>query len=123
MALSPLGWPFAWLVVAGGLVWAGGRSSDPQARLGRALALSALCMSASYGLVSIASDLRYHLWSMVAGALALILLVDARALDRRRGFLAAGLLLVMIAIGTAARMGLAAAVPVPLPKPAAVSAA
>jgi hypothetical protein len=116
MALSPLGWPIVWAVVAAGLVWAGRGAADRQAKLGFALALSALCMSLSFAVVSIASDLRYHLWSMVAAALALVLLVDLRALDRRKGFLAAGVLLVVIAIGTVARLGLAAPVYVPLPQ-------
>ena len=115
MAASPLGWPVAWLVVSAGLLWASRGQTDPQARLGRALALSALCMSASFAFVSIASDLRYHLWSMVAAALALILLLDTRALDRRRGFIAGGALVAVIAIGTIARLGAASPVSVPLP--------
>jgi hypothetical protein len=115
MALSPLGWPVAWLALAVGLIWAGKISTDPQARIGRALALSAVCMSASYAVISIASDLRYHLWSMIAAALALILLADARALDRQRSLVAGGVLLLVIAIATAGRMGLATPVPVPLP--------
>ena len=115
MAASPIGWPVGWLVVSAGLLWAGRRLADPQARLGRALALSALCMSASFAFVSIASDLRYHLWSMVAAALALILLLDTRELDRRRGFIAGGVLMAVIALGTIARLGAASPVYVPLP--------
>jgi hypothetical protein len=115
MALSPLGWPIAWLAVAAGLLWAGRPSADAQAGLGRALALSAVWMSASFLLVSIASDLRYHLWSMVAAALALILLADTRALDRRRSFVAGAGVLGVIALATAARLGLAAPAYVPLP--------
>lgn len=115
MAISPLGWPICWLVVSAGLLWASAGLTDPQARLGRALALSACCMSGSFAFVSIASDLRYHLWSMVAAALALILLVDTRALDRQRGFIAGGVLIGVIALGTAARLGGAAPVYVPLP--------
>lgn len=116
MALSPLGWPVVWLVVSAGLLWAASGLGDPQARLGRALALSALCMSASFAFVSIASDLRYHLWSMVAAALALILLLDTRQLDRRRGFIAGGVVIAVIALGTIARLGAASPVYVPLPQ-------
>jgi len=116
MAASPLGWPVCWLVVSVGLLWASAGQTDPQSRLGRALALSACCMSASFALVSIASDLRYHLWSMVAAALALILLLDTRALDRRRGFIAGGALIAVIALGTIARLGAAPPVYVPLPQ-------
>ncbi len=115
MAISPLGWPICWLVVSAGLLWASAGLTDPQARLGRALAFSACFMSGSFALVSIASDLRYHLWSMVAAALALILLVDTRALDRRRGFIVGGVLIGVIALGTIARLGAAAPVYVPLP--------
>ena len=116
MALSPLGWPVAWLALVVGLIWAGKISPDPQARIGRALALSALCMSTSYAVISIASDLRYHLWSMVAAALALILLIDTRALDRRRGFIAGGVLMAVILLGTVARLGAAPPVYMPLPQ-------
>jgi hypothetical protein len=115
MADCPLGWPAVWLAVAAGLLWAGNGNADPQARIGRALALSALCMGASFAVVSIASDLRYHLWSMVAAALALILLIDARAIDRRRGFIAGGGVVLVIALATAARLGLAPSVYAPLP--------
>jgi len=116
MAASPLGWPVVWLVVSAGLLWASMGLTDPQARLGRALAGSAFCMSASFALVSIASDLRYHLWSMVAAALALVLLLDTRGLDRRRGAIAGGVLIGVIALGTIARLGAAPPVYVPLPQ-------
>lgn len=117
MAASPLGWPISWLVVSAGLLWASAGLNSAQARLGRALAWSALAMSASFGLASIASDLRYHLWSMVAAALALVLLVDTRMLDRRRCFITASILIVVIALGTAARLGVASPVYVPSPPP------
>jgi hypothetical protein len=116
MAASPLGWPIVWLAIAASMLWASVGGGEPQVRLGRALALSALCMSASFAVISIASDLRYHLWSMVAAALAMILLIDARALDRRRSLVGGGGVLAVIAIATAARLGLAAPVYVPLPE-------
>ena len=81
---SPLGWPYVWLAVA--LVTLGAMAKGaptPQVRLARALALSAAAMSSSFALVSIASDLRYHLWSMVAAALALVLAIDAGAFRGR----------------------------------------
>ena len=116
MAISPLGWPVVWLVVSAGLLWASMGLTDPQPRLGRALAGSALCMGASFALVGIGSDLRYHLWSMVAAALALVLLLDTRRLDRRRGFVAGGVLVAVIALGTIARLGGAGPAYVPLPQ-------
>jgi hypothetical protein len=81
---TPLGWPFAWLALAAVLIWSAGAARGPVAALGRTLAVSALVMGMSYAIVSIASDLRYHLWSMLATALALVLLLAANALDRRR---------------------------------------
>jgi hypothetical protein len=113
---SPLGWPVTWLVLSLVLLWASVRRDDAQVRLGIALALSAACMSASYAIVSIASDLRYHLWSMLAAALALVLLVDARALDRRRMRIGGAVLLAFVLVGTGARLGLAS--PVYAPQPA-----
>ncbi|HWI87139.1 MAG TPA: hypothetical protein VNT42_12575 [Sphingomonas sp.] len=67
MARTPLGWPVIWLAIAIGLLWADKGEGDEAARIGRALALSAASMSASFAIVSVASDLRYHLWSMVDG--------------------------------------------------------
>jgi len=116
MAGSPLGWPALWLALAIGLLWASARgAATGGARLGRALALSAACMSASFVVVSLASDVRYHLWSMIAAALALIVLVDARALDPRRMRIAGGIVLALMIVATAARLGLAAPVYVPVP--------
>jgi hypothetical protein len=123
MLATPLGWPVFWLAIAGALTWASAGRTEPQARLGRALAISALCMSGSFAVVSIASDLRYHLWSMVAAALALILLIDARALDRRRALISGGLVLAVVAIGIVARLGAAAPVYIPVMPPATASTA
>jgi len=114
-AVSPIGWPVTWLGVALVLLWAGVRGNGGQVRLGRALALSAACTSASYAIVSIASDLRYHLWSILAAALALVLLVDAGALDPRRARIGGAVLLAVVIVGSAARLGLAAPVYTPLP--------
>ena len=50
-----------------------------------ALALlgSAIVLEASFGVLSIASDLRYHLWPMVATALATIVLFAEARWSRR----------------------------------------
>jgi hypothetical protein len=112
---SPLGWPVTWLVASLILLWASNRRDDAQARLGRALALSAACMSGSFAIVSIASDLRYHLWSMLAAALAALLLIDGRALDPRRARIGAALMIALAVVGFGARLGLAAPVYIPLP--------
>jgi hypothetical protein len=116
MAASPPGWPILWLVLAIGLLWASaGAARSGQAALGRALAVSAACMSASFAFVSIASDLRYHLWSMVAAALALVLLADGHALVRRRSFALGWVLLGLTLVASVARAGWASPMPQPHP--------
>lgn len=116
MAASPLGWPFLWLAIAVALLWATARApATGQALLGRSLALSAALMSASFGLVSIASDLRYHLWSMVASALALVLLADARAVERRRAIVAGAFVSLLLVVAILGHAGLAP--PVAQPRP------
>lgn len=72
---TPLGWPMVWTVIALLLVpvaWR--RRSEAAGSLALALVASALTLEASFLVISIASDLRYHLWSITAAALALILL-------------------------------------------------
>lgn len=71
---TPLGWPIAWVAIALGGVAAARREEDAAARLALALLVSALALEASFAAVSIASDLRYHLWPIAATALALVML-------------------------------------------------
>jgi hypothetical protein len=80
---SPLGWPIVWTFLAlavAPFAWA--RRNEPAAGLAVALAGSAIGMEASFLVVSIASDLRYHLWPMAASALALILLAGGTPIGR-----------------------------------------
>jgi hypothetical protein len=108
MAASPLGWPFVYFALSITLLWASARTDrSGQVALGRALALSTLSMSASFAVISIASDLRYHLWSMVAAALALVLLADDQALERRRAMIAGRVVLALVVIASAGHLGLA----------------
>jgi len=72
---TPLGWPILWTVLALLLLpIAWHRREDPAAGVALALLASAITLEASFLVISIASDLRYHLWPMTASALALILL-------------------------------------------------
>jgi len=88
---TPPGWPVCWLVVATlALSAALPARGEPAADLAIALALSALALEASFMLVSIASDLRYHMWPMLAAGLALILAAD-RLTHRRIGIAAIAL--------------------------------
>jgi hypothetical protein len=104
LADAPLGWPIVWLVVAvAALVEALRRAASPLRDLALALLLSALALEASFIAISIAADLRYHLWPMIAAALGVILLV-AEARPARRMLIAGALMLTLvIASGLAAR--------------------
>lgn len=74
---TPLGWPIVWTTISLLLLpiawW---RRSEPAGALALALVGSAIVLEASFLVISIASDLRYHLWPMSASALALIILAD-----------------------------------------------
>lgn len=70
-ASTPLGWPAFWVAVAlGWLLLAPHLKDGPLRLMLVALALSALCYALGYTVFSVASDLRYHLWTMMAAALA-----------------------------------------------------
>lgn len=103
---SPLGWPIAYLVLALALVPAAWRArGEAEGSLALALIASALGLEASFALVSIASDLRYHLWPMLATAIAAVLLWRGRVPVPRAALIA---LMLVIAVGTAARATLPA---------------
>jgi hypothetical protein len=103
-AATPLGWPIIWTFVALALAPAAWRRRhDPAGGLALALIVSALTLELSFLAVSIASDLRYHLWPMTASALALILVGDDLRLKRREWIGTAGLLTLVIAGGLISR--------------------
>ena len=96
---TPLGWPILWTVIALLLVpLAWGRRGESAGGFALALLASALTLEASFLVISIASDLRYHLWPMAASALALILLSDSISL-KRRSSLPSGVLLGLVLHG------------------------
>lgn len=73
---TPLGWPIVWVVAAlAGLRCAWRRRDDA---LARALFTSALAIEASFAVISIASDLRYHLWTLAATLIGWVLLGPRR---------------------------------------------
>ncbi len=85
VAETPLGSPAVWLVLAGCIGWAlHGSARQPARDIGLALILSATLMTASFAVVSIASDLRYHLWLMAATGLAAVMLSSCRGVEWRR---------------------------------------
>ena len=70
-ALTPLGWPCVWLALALGLLLVCWRL--PSRALILPFALSALLYGLSYSVLSVASELRYYLWTMIATALASVI--------------------------------------------------
>lgn len=67
-AQVPVGWPVCWMAVAAGLLVIGHRLRSRKIVV--PLALSALVYAFGYLPMSVASDLRYHMWTMIATALA-----------------------------------------------------
>jgi hypothetical protein len=101
---TPLGWPILWTLIALLLVPAAWRRrSEPAGGLALALLASALTLELSFLVISIASDLRYHLWPMAASALALILLFDRISLNRRSSLFTGALLGLVVAGGLITR--------------------
>ncbi|AMK22708.1 MULTISPECIES: hypothetical protein [unclassified Sphingobium] len=90
---TPLAWPILWTAAALWGLWASlalasGRTKDSAGNSARDLALalfaSALFQEASFAVISISSDLRYHLWPMLATAIGWLIL-GRSPLRRRRG--------------------------------------
>jgi hypothetical protein len=107
---TPLGWPIVWTALALLLLpiaWQ--RREDPAAGVALALLASALTLEASFLVISIASDLRYHLWSMTASALALILLSNGIRIRTWERAVGAAALAAVIAGGVLMRASLPAA--------------
>ena len=104
---TPLGWPIVWTAISLLLLpvaWS--RRNEPEGSLALALLVSSAALETSFLVISIASDLRYHLWSMAASALALILLSSELRFWRRSGLAAGFFLLLIIAVGVGTRLTL-----------------
>lgn len=88
---TPIGVPALWLIMALAIGWVLlGTPRQPARALALSLVLSATMMTASFAIVSIASDLRYHLWLIFSTALAGALLGGCRRVPRGRLAIAAG---------------------------------
>lgn len=101
---SPFGWPICWLVLGLGLLVLRPalRSFDPAA----AMAWSAVLYGFSYLPLSVASEVRYHLWTIAATGIAAALTLpraDVRALPGWRWALAGAPLVVAVLGGILAR--------------------
>lgn len=82
-AHGPLGWPIVYLGLALGTFFAS--RGLPGAWLIRPIALSSLLYGGGYLFFSVASELRYHLWTELAALIAAALLIDdLRGGNRRR---------------------------------------
>ena len=105
-AQIPLGWPACWMALAAGLLMIA--RDLPSRRIIVPLALSALTYGAGYLVISVASDLRYHMWTMmaasIAGMIALADVLETRSIDRRQITIAALPLLVVTLIAVMARL-------------------
>lgn len=105
LADTPLGWPIVWLTLAvAALVEALRRAASPLRDLALALAISALALETSFVAISIAADLRYHLWPMIAAALGTILLFAEHRPARTVLVMGAVALSLGVATGSAARL-------------------
>jgi hypothetical protein len=81
---TPLNWPMFWIALALGVAILAPRL--PSRGLVLPLALSALLYGLGYAAVSVASELRYHLWTMIAALLAACVAVaDLPKADLKRG--------------------------------------
>ena len=108
VAATPFGWPVLWFAAALAALALARPSQSPDSALAFALALSAAALETSFAAISISADLRYHLWPMLATALAWALLAGTPL--PRRGLWIAGLVLVLLlAGGVATRLLLAPA--------------
>lgn len=109
VAATPFGWPAVWLVGSLGL-WATAAATPRSPLRDTALALttSAASMLLSFAVVSIASDLRYHLWAMVATTLGGVALAGADGVPRSRVQVTLVVTGVVVAAGVVARLTLPA---------------
>lgn len=105
-AHTPLGWPACWLALD--VAWLVMTPVLAARRWTTPLALSGLVYGLGYGAFSVATDLRYYFWTLVATALATALAltdpIDWRGGERRRLALAFGPLALVVVLSLAWRM-------------------
>jgi hypothetical protein len=100
-AVSPLGWPITWIALALGVLMLAWRQAS--ARITVPLALSSFLYGAGYLFVSVAAEIRYHLWTMIAAMIAGVFcahdLWKKPNISRRRIAIAALPVVVVIVLG------------------------
>ena len=100
LAETPLGWPVLWFAAA----LAALALARPDQGVAIALALSAALLEASFLLVSISSDLRYHLWPMLGAGIAWASISRSAPWGRRVTWIAGGLIVLLGLAGLSARL-------------------
>lgn len=106
---NPSTWPVTWLVWGVVLfAFLARRTPTTSVLLARALVVSALGYSLAYLVVGVATDFRYHYWSMLATLLATLLVLPQVARGWRRGVAVlrggVGVLALVVAAGVLARL-------------------
>jgi hypothetical protein len=104
---NPFVWPVTWLAWAACLlVLLRRQATGPGVPFARVLAVSALGYSCAYLLIGVATDMRYHYWSLLAVLLATLAAgPQLWAMRRQRALLASGALVAaVVAIGVATRL-------------------
>jgi hypothetical protein len=103
---NPLFWPVTWLVWGAGLlVFLGRQPATASVLLGRTLTVSALGYSGAYLVIGVATDMRYHYWSMLAVVVATLVTLPLLAQGWRGR--SASLLGALAAVGAVVAIGLA----------------
>ncbi|MBK0394421.1 hypothetical protein [Ramlibacter algicola] len=105
---NPFVWPVTWLTWSACLlVLLRREQAVPSVQLARVLAVSALGYSGAYLLIGVATDMRYHYWSLLAALVATIVAFPhlAAMRSRPRGLVtSAAIVAGVVAIGIAARL-------------------
>ena len=103
IAHTPLGWPVIWISLALGAIIASW--GLPNARLVAPIGLSSLLYGCGYLTFSVASELRYHLWTELAALIAIVLaLSDTETRARKRFWWAWAPVGIALFAGTAGRL-------------------
>jgi hypothetical protein len=106
---NPSVWPISWVAWAAVLLAFLSRRGDSAAvRLGRVLAVSSLAYAGAYLVIGVATDVRYHYWTVAAAVAATLLALPELADGYRRrapGLIAGTVLLgVLLALTLGARL-------------------
>jgi Dolichyl-phosphate-mannose-protein mannosyltransferase len=106
---NPFVWPVTWLVWGGFLlVFISREKSTPAVQLAKVLTVSALGYSCAYLLIGVATDMRYHYWSLMSILISTLLVIPwlAEGLRNRSRLLLGGIssCALVVLVGVAARL-------------------